>query len=149
MGVIKSTFQRNPDETSKIMAAHISSFIPSTKNPLLLINEEYKGTISDELVENDQVELLALNQEMIEHTESVEDNEPVESPELVDNHVLTDSILSLLPSSSYQPQNQPLPSPTPLSTVPLPETQLINPNLPSNTKEKPQIIPSPKEAVEA
>ena len=71
------------------MAAQTSSFIPSIENPLLLMNEEDEGTISDELLENDQVEVLALNQEMVDHIESVEPNEPIKSPPVVENPLPT------------------------------------------------------------
>ena len=121
MGVIKYTFQIIPNKTSEVVATHISSFIPSTKNTLLLINEEDEGAISNELVANDRVKLLAINQEMVKLIKYVKHNKTVDSPPVVKNPISIDSILNL-PLTSEQ-----LPSSTPLSitqtfTDHLPET---------------------------
>ena len=81
------------------MASHISSFIPSTGNPLLPINEADEGDISGKLYANDQTETLAIDQEMTDLIDSVEPNEPVDSPPVVENTMPIGSIQNL-PSTS-------------------------------------------------
>ena len=86
LGHIKFTFQRNPDKTNEIVAQQISSFIlQSIENPPLHNpnDEEYEHANYEDLVEFDQVESLAPNQEMVENIESVEASEIVEIPEMV------------------------------------------------------------------
>ena len=53
MGLVRSSFIRNPDKTSTIVATQISSFTPTI--PKISVNEEDEGTLDIE--GNDQAVL--------------------------------------------------------------------------------------------
>ena len=74
VGVIKSSFVRNPNKSSQVVATQISSFIPSTKNIPPLVNEVDKGLV--DLDTNYQLETLEIDQDIDNLLESEEINNP-------------------------------------------------------------------------
>ena len=141
----------NPDKSSQVVTAQISSFIPSIANHPLSVNEADKGEI--DLDANDQVETLKTDQETNNLLDSEEIDNLIDLQPEVENIMLTDYLSTTLstpkhptsptpPSTSYLPPKSYLPSTPPkygqLATDLIPDIQSIDPNLTEDQPTKEQ-----------
>ena len=108
MGIIKSSFIRNLEKSSHVVATQISSFTPSIPNPPPQVNEVEEGAIV--LDANYQVETLETNQEIANLIDSKETDNPVDFQHEFENLMPTYD----LPTTPSNPEK--LPSPTPPSS---------------------------------
>ena len=90
MGIIKSSFIRNPNKSSHVVATQISSFTPSIPNPPPPVNEVDEGAVV--LDADNQVETLATNQEIANLIDSEETDNPIEFQPKVENLMPTDDL---------------------------------------------------------
>ena len=115
IGSIKSTFLRNLDKTSQVVASRTSSFTPSSINHPTPPNE-----LVGDLEENDQEDILAINQVI----DNLFSDNPANSPLEFEYPPSTKNI----PTTPLTPDHSPSPSPPPNSELfPNPEPLDLNP----------------------
>ena len=113
MGILKSSFLRNPNKSSQVVTSQTSSFTPSIINHPLLVNELDEGDLDT----NHEVVRLG-NQELDNLFNSMESNKYVDLQLKIEDPVPE----SALPATPLTPDHSPSPSP-PASLKPPPNIE--------------------------
>ena len=125
MGFIQSTFLRNPDKSSQLVAAQTSSFTPTFTPANELIRD---------LEDDDQGDALEIDQNIDNLFDCIESNDPIHPQLEVKNPISTEGIPTTQVTSSHSsppsppPTSEPLPNPEPPSSPPLEAQTNTGPN---------------------